>query len=325
MKSLFRRFSELSSKNIENDGYSPVEKISYSDLFYIGVSDKKTPMVLIDCNIDNSPADIELKYIEVLYNKHCKIIDNEEKSEITCTILKLNNESYDFQSYFLEVIDLILQRLQKNPTSTQINDEIIKIIKLFSCTTHPALKSVQGLWAEILVIEQSKDPDSLIKAWHSKTTSKFDFNNGEDKIEVKSTTNNSRIHTFSLEQLFANENSQLIIASVITVQTGLGKNILDLRDSIFSRVMDIDTQVLFDSIIFATLGNEIDKCNDFIFDYQLAVDELRFYNSLDVPKINKELIPSEISNVKFQSNLTHIKDINRKDTFMNNNPLFSKL
>ena len=35
MKSLFSIFTELSSKNIENDGYSPVEKISYSDLFYI--------------------------------------------------------------------------------------------------------------------------------------------------------------------------------------------------------------------------------------------------------------------------------------------------
>lgn len=325
MKSLFSIFTELSSKNIENDGYSPVEKISYSDLFYIGVSEKRTPMVLINCNIDNSPTDIELKYIEVLYNKHCKIIDNEEKSELTCTILKLNDESYDFQSYFLEVIDLILQRLPSNPTSSQINNEIIKIIKLFSCTTRPALKTIQGLWAEILVIEQSKDPDYLIRAWHSKSTSKYDFNDGEDKLEVKSTTNNSRIHTFSLEQLITNENSKLIIASVLTVQTGIGKNILDLRDSIFSRVTNIDTQVLFDSIIFSTLGNEVDKCIDYIFDYQLAIDELKFYDSEIVPKIKKEDIPNEISNVKFQCNLTNIQDINRNDALLNNNQLFSKL
>lgn len=325
MKSLFSIFTELSSKNIENDGYSPVEKISYSDLFYIGVSEKRTPMVLINCKIDNSPTDIELKYIEVLYNKHCKIIDSEEKSELTCTILKLNDKSYDFQSYFLEVIDLILQRLPINPTSSQINNEIIKIIKLFSCTTRPALKTIQGLWAEILVIEQSKDPDYLIRVWHTKSTSKYDFNNGEDKIEVKSTTNNSRIHTFALEQLISNENSKLIIASVITVQTGIGKNILDLRDSIFSRVTNIETQVLFDSIIFATLGNEVDKCIDYIFDYQLAIDELRFYDSEIVPKIKKEYIPNEISNVKFQCNLTNIQNINRNDTLLKNNQLFSKV
>lgn len=325
MKSLFSIYSDLCSKNIENDGYSPVEKIAYSQLFYVGVSDKRTPMVLLNCKIDNSSNDIELKYIEVLYNKHCKIIDNDDKSELTCTILKLNDESYDFQSYFLEVIDLILQRLPMNPTSSQINDEIIKIIKLFSCTTHPALKTIQGLWAEMLVIEQSKDPDYLIRAWHSKSTSKYDFNDGKDKIEVKSTTNNSRIHTFALEQLITNENSKLIIASVLTVQTGIGKNILDLRGSIFSRVKDIDTQVLFDSIIFATLGSEIDKCNDYIFDYQLAIDELKFYNSLNIPKIDKELIPSEISNIKFQCNLTHVNDINRNDSLMNDNKLFSKL
>lgn len=325
MKSLFSIYLELCSRNIENDGYSPVERLTYSELFYIGVSDKRTPMVLINCNIDNSPNDIELKYIEVLYNKKCKIIDNNEKSELTCTILELNDENYDFQSYFLEVIDLILKRLPSNPTSSQINDEILKIIKLFSCTTYPALKTVQGLWAEMLVIEQSKDPDYLIRSWHSKTTSKYDFNNGEDKIEVKSTATNSRTHIFALEQLIANENSNLIIASVITVQTGIGKSILDLRDSIFSRVTSIDTQVLFDSIVFATLGNEIDKCIDFIFDYQLAVDELKFYNSIDIPKINNDLIPPEITNVKFQCNLTNVKDIEKTDEFIVNNQFYCKL
>ena len=325
MKNLFGIYSELCSRNIENDGFFPVTKLSYSDLFYIGVSDKRTPMFLINCNIDNSPNDIELKYIQVLYNKRCKIIDNNDKTELTCTILLLNDDSYDFQSYFLEVIDLILRKLPNNPTSSQINDEIIKIIKLFSCTTRPALKTIQGLWAEMLIIEQSNDPDYLIHSWHSNTTSKYDFNNGEDKLEVKSTTNNSRVHTFALEQLISNENSKLIIASVITMQTGIGKNILDLRDSIFTKISNIDTQVLFDSIIFSTLGNDVDKCLDYIFDYQLAVDELKLYKSEDVPTIKKELIPSEISNVKFQCDLTNIPDIKKSDPYIKENTLFSKL
>ena len=67
------------------------------------------------------------------------------------------------------------------------------------------------------------------------------------------------------------------------------------------------------------------SCIDYIFDYQLAIDELKFYDSEIVPKIKKEDIPNEISNVKFQCNLTNIQAINRNDALLNNNQLFSKL
>lgn len=313
MKSLFSIYTQLCLQNIENDGYSPVEKLTYSDLFYIGVSDKKTPMFLIDCNIDNFPNDLELKYIQVLYNKRCRIIDNNKKTEVTCTILQLNDESYDFQNYFLEVIDLILRRLPKNPTSLQINEEIETMIKLFSCTTHPALKTVQGLWAEMLVIEQSKCPEYLIKAWHAKSTSKFDFNDGESKIEVKSSSNSIRIHTFEYGQLTSNNTSKLLIASVFAIETGLGKNILDLRESIFSRVSDLNVQFLLDKKIFETLGVDINNCSDFNFDYQLAVDELKFYDSVNIPNIKKEYIPSEISNIKFNCDISNCISLKRNE------------
>ena len=65
--------------------------------------------------------------------------------------------------------------------------EIEKLINLFTKFSKPALKTIQGLWAELLIIEQSKNPDYLIQSWHSSTTDKYDFNDGIDKIEVKST------------------------------------------------------------------------------------------------------------------------------------------
>ena len=92
--------------------------------------------------------------------------------------------------------------------------------------SQPTKKALQGLWAELLVIERSKSPAYLLQSWHVSPNDKFDFNDGIDKIEVKSTRNVRRIHTFSLEQLHPNVNANLLIASVFVIETGHGRTIL---------------------------------------------------------------------------------------------------
>ena len=53
------------------------------------------------------------------------------------------------------------------------------------------------------------------------------------------------------------------------------------------------------------------KSLDFYFDYQLAVDELKFFDSGSIPKI--ENIPTEISNVKFSCDLSNIKSLSKNE------------
>lgn len=61
--------------------------------------------------------------------------------------------------------------------------------------------SIQGLWAELFVISIASNPEYLLKAWHSSLNDVYDFNDGIDKIEVKSTSKSHRIHKFSYDQL----------------------------------------------------------------------------------------------------------------------------
>lgn len=236
--------------------------------------------------------------------------DNRKFSKIY-TVITLNQSDCDFQNYFLEVVYLILQKIPKKADGVLIKKEIDKILQLFSYTSLPAEKSVQGLWAELLVIEQSENPEYLIKSWHSQANSRFDFNDGKDKLEVKSTSLAKRVHDFSLDQLKPNENSKLIIASVFALETTSGKNINDLRKMIFDKIPDLEIQALFDSIMFKVLGNEISKSFDFYIDYQLAVDELKFFDFDSIPKI--ESIPTEISNVKFSCDLSNIKSLSKNE------------
>ena len=325
MKNIIELYSKLKKQSVSKKGFTTVTCLLSSEIFLLGVSEQNTPMFLIDCEFSEPTTDLNLECISVLFNKKCNLFDNEKQFSKTCSIITLNNENYDFQNYFLEVIYLLLQNFPKVPTSEQIKDEIGKIVKLFSCASSPAVKTVQGLWAELLVISQSSNPEYLIKSWHSSPKSKFDFNDGIDKIEVKSTSNTKRIHSFALEQLLPNENSKLVIASVLAIQTGMGMNIKDLRNMIVSRVENIKLQVSLDSIIFQTLGNDLEKSFDFYYDYQQAVDELSFFYSEKIPKINREQIPSEISNVKFSCDLSNIECISDDELKTTNSTLLRSL
>lgn len=298
-------FSELTDS-------THVVSLPLSSRFLLGITKSQTPVFFIECELKNYSADLNLEYISVMFNKKCSLIDDfNRKFSKVYTVITLNQSDCDFQNYFLEVVYLILQKIPKKADGVLIKKEIDKILQLFSYTSLPAAKSVQGLWAELLVIEQSESPEYLIKSWHNQANSRFDFNDGKDKLEVKSTSLAKRVHDFSLDQLKPNENSKLIIASVFALETTSGKNINDLRKMIFEKVSNIESQSLMDSIVFKVLGNEISKSLDFYFDYQLAVDELKFFDSGSIPKI--ENIPAEISNVKFSCDLSNIKSLSKNE------------
>ena len=119
-----------------------------------------------------------------------------------------------------------------------------------------------------------------------------------------------RIHRFSHSQLESNTSSHLIIASILTTQTGLGLNIFDLRKRIFDNLTDKDLIIKIDEILSKTLGNDIIKAADYYFDYYSAIDYLKFYDSKDIPTLGKSEIPIQISNIKFDCDFSDFAQIN---------------
>ncbi len=325
MSEILKLYSSLNNRDPQNKGFLPVEKLSFSDNFFIGISENKTPMFLIEHEFQNNTTDFNLKHISVLFNKKCNLIDNNKQTTKTCTVIILRDLNSKFQDYFLEVMYTMLHQISENPDSEELKNEIDKIVQLFSSLSRPAIKTVQGLWAELFIISQAQNPKYLIKSWHPKPESKFDFNDGKDKIEVKSTSKQKRIHTFSNDQLLPNKNSKLIIASVFSIESGTGKNIYDLRDIIFSKTSDMESQTILDSAIFKTLGNDLNNALDIFFDYQQACDTVEFFDSEKVPKIKEENLPSEISEVKFNCDLSDIESIEKEELLKSDSILFRSL
>lgn len=280
----------------------------------IGLSKDGFPLFFIKSSNENNDKtlDYTLEFITVHFSQKCQLLfNNQKKEEGIYTLIALKTESVDLTEYFLNILYFVLLKLPEVVEYRQLKLEVEKLVSLFNKSSKHATKTIQGLWAELLVIEQSTDPIYLVKSWHYNPTDKFDFNDGIDKIEIKSTSNSRRIHNFSLEQLTPNENSSLVITSVFAVQTGKGKTIFDLAQMINDRAKDSETLFIINKVIMETLGKELEKAFEQYFDYQLAIDSIAFFESSLVPRIESSYVKKEISNVHFDCDLSNIQEINK--------------
>lgn len=312
---LKQEFKNLEQRTHEEDSYRVISLDGYEHK--IGKSSEGYPIFFIRTqDTSSSITDIVREKLSVRYNQFCRVETEDGHIEEKYAIIVLHSTDWALQSSFLDVVYLTIQNMRSVPTRKELAAQVENLITIFSALIAPPVKKAQGLWGELLVIEQSKNPQILINAWHSSPNAKYDFTVGRDKIEVKSTSSEERIHRFSLDQLNPSPNSRLLIASTIVRESSLaedGLSIKGLFDKICSRLTDIDSKIRLYSITAKTLGTDFSKCESLFFDYTTAADLLKFYNVEDIPHILKEDIPELVSDVKFASNLSFLTDCRKKD------------
>jgi hypothetical protein len=210
------------------------------------------------------------------------------------------------QNYFLGIAQSLLKSLSKKPTQKEVFETFKNFVEIFRSLSETPIKTIQGLWAELILIERSKNPETLINYWHINPEEKFDFNADKEKIEVKSSSSLERVHIFTAEQLNPTDDSQIIIASIFTKQVSNGLNVLDLLEKISVQINDNELLEKVYKIVSKTLGNTFEQTTKIKYDYELAKNSLRFYRYQDISKVERVNIPSRVSEVKFKSDLTNI-------------------
>jgi hypothetical protein len=312
------------NKDSDND-FITVSAVPFSNHHKIGISKEGFLLFFIRCDSDMKSININLELISVLFSQKCNIKEENESFKDLLSIVILKTQNEDLQKYFTDFFTIILQKIEPIPTELTLYKEVQKVIDLFSHISNPPLKSLQGLWSELLIIEKSNDPEYLIQSWHISTSDKYDFNDSKDKIEVKSTQKSRRIHRFSIDQLNNNPGSELLIASVYVEETGIGISITDLRDNILLRIKDINLKIKLNELIYKTIGDNFEKIGSIFYDYHKASNSLSYYSILNIPKIYSKDIPIEISNIKFDCDLTNIPTIIDNGYDFSNSKLFKSL
>ncbi len=320
---LLEKFRELKARPHTEDGINAMS-ISETSSHRLGITSEGYPIFFIACSSSERVSDIRLRLFKVLFNRQCTISDTITGSDIqnTFSIIQLSSLNPDFQKYFLEVVYLLLCRLEDKPTVNVLKAEVSKLLSLFTSVKSISKEVVRGLWAELILIKQSSTPSYLIRSWHVMPEDKFDFNDGIDKVEVKSTNGSKREHTFALEQLKPNKGSRLLIASMFVSQTGVGKTIFDIVDDISSNISDVDVLFKLREETMQIIGTHIEEVSSMFFDENVSLDSLQFFDYTSIPSINIENVPPEVTGVHFRSDLN---DVSPVDSFDQDSVLFKSL
>jgi hypothetical protein len=311
MKEEFRKIvKQLEVLNYDpKEGYV-VENIPFYENHKIGLSIEGNPIFFI--KIFNSELttqiDYNLELISIRFNCNCNLKQEDDfEYKDTFTIIQLHSENEIIVDYFSNIILLVISRIGNFPDLNTFKKELNLLIELFGKLNSPSKKAIQGLWGELFMIEQSKDPLYLIKSWHVNASDTFDFNDGIDKLEVKSTINSKREHIVSNSQLFPSSSSILIFCSILLQESGQGITIFDLINKIETRLCnELESINKLHKVIFSTLGNDIEKSAELCFDYNYAKDNLLFFDHTVIPKIHLQYIPPEISDIKYKCNFSEL-------------------
>jgi len=193
--------------------------------------------------------------------------------------------------------------LGPTPTSAAVRRAITGLVELFQALALPAKKSVQGLWAELLLIRYATDPALIAAAWHGTPGEQVDFAAGRQRCEVKSSSTRTRAHYFSLAQLTPPASARLIVASVFVESIGGGLALGGLFEETRA-LLASDPALLarFDGVFYSTLGNGWSEALDERFDLELARSSLQFFDGTQVPRPGD--IPMPVSDVRFISDLS---------------------
>jgi len=304
---LLSDFSGLKAPTGVSDNVFNAKTIQDYSFAKIGINIFSFPVILIRSKNDGTflnCKNIRLKYLELAHNVECKITEMSKNKLDFYSVVVFRSENQNLLRYFLGVSEILIRSLSKEPTQKEILNHFEKFIEVFHSISDSPQKSLQGLWAELFLIAISKSPENLINYWHTNPQEKFDFNAATEKLEVKSSSNLERIHTFSSEQLNPQNNSQIIIASIFTKQNPKGKNIEELIEGIKKKLNSSETEERLYNIISKTLGNSIEQSLKVKYDYEIAINSLRYYDVSNISKIEKINIPYNVTEVRYKSNLS---------------------
>jgi hypothetical protein len=135
----------------------------------------------------------------------------------------------DINAYLL-LIDAFLSQTRPNIFTYQTLTEFFSsIVRLFALGPVRDIQSYrQGLWGELFMMRQTRGYRFWAPFWHSEMNRAFDFSTVGRRVEVKTAAGTQRVHHFSHRQIYALENEEILIASILVREDDAGISLQEL-------------------------------------------------------------------------------------------------
>lgn len=281
---------------------------------YFGRTNTGSPSLLLSANDRSSKAPIRLAAVEVSFSVPCNIaVAGDRMMSETLTAVSCTVDDRILQGYFAHVCETLLNIVGASPSLKQIADAVQCLVDLFQRLSSPPRRTAIGLFGELFVIDSAKSPAVAVQAWRSTTDDRFDFSIADVRLEVKASSTRQRAHDFSLEQCHPPTDSVGVLVSLFAEASGGGLSLLDLVERIKQRLGgDPGLQLKLQQTIAEALGRTAPAAFSMRFDEDVARSSLQIYELGSIPAIRGP-IPSELSQVRFRSDLSGVLPTNRKN------------
>lgn len=272
----------------------------------IGKDQGGFPAILIDAAHDGGATllRVELENLSVQPDLRCEVVFPDGQHRIgSYTLIRCSGDE-ELQGVFLRLVGAFLQQLSPTSERAELARVVLKLVDLFRALAAPPRKSLQGLWAELYVIARARNPIALLEAWHADPNELYDFRQDRQCIDVKSSSQRTRMHAARLDQLYPPAGTVGVIISLVAERAGGGVTIEDLVDQITDNVATRpDLQLKLRTTVVETLGADWRLAARTRFDWNEALNTCAIYRVEDVPRIQLTDIPQGITHVRFDFTL----------------------
>jgi hypothetical protein len=324
MAQLLQRFRELRPPGT-SDALS-VARLSSRSGVWVGQDSTGRPLVLIEAaGSDARIHGVVLRNITFEPWLTCRIIEKGKAArEIGASVIRCTAIERELHEHFLRALSPSCEDLRSQPQVAEVALVVEKLIEVFQALSQPARESLQGLWAELLLISRAQDIELATEAWQRRAHSLIDFEHDQCGVEVKSTSNAVRQHRFKLAQLQPVVGHRRFIASLVLLSDARGASIGELWEVIERRLRH--RPLLRDKVaarIAQTLGDDWHRAHSQRFSLPAAVDSILVFDVVNVPRVG-EGSPPCILDVEFTVDFSGVSPVVRS-TLAAQGPLLASL
>ena len=205
--------------------------------------------------------------------------------------------------------EYIFKKIVKPISGNDFAKLISSLEEFFKITPDKENLTLQiGVFGELLTIKflYESGYEEILKKYHKNFYSKHDIEIDEKtRIEIKTTISEKRIHNFKHNQICRNDAKVFLISNMLE-QSQEGYSLFQLFEDVLKLYNDPDS--VFELKKLMKRCNIDEKHEGIKIAYIKAINDLKIFDTLDLPKINGA-IPNTITNINYDVDCSFANDI----------------
>ncbi len=325
LEGIFDGLAAPTGENLDKPIYSVMPLRGYESYFVGKDREGHACLLVVASEQGRLSSPIRLENLDVQFELRCHVKRGKEAERTGLfTVVRCRSLDAETARYFLSVCDTIIGMVGDRPRQREIASAVHRLAAIFQKLQKAPSRSVNGLFGELYVLSMSESTPAAVTAWRIDETARFDFADGNIRMDVKTTAGRVRAHTFSYEQCNPPPATVAIAASLFVERSPGGVTLRSVIAEIETSIAAYPDLVLkLHDVVTGTLGSDLTNSLALAFDSKLAKSSLRFYRLSEIPAIRGPL-PAGVSDVHFRADLSALEAVST-DTLIESDAAFGRL